>query len=297
MYAYAPNGTRIVSTKEISGGASGFVHGTLKLLPRNDCDADFDGGTEYFEDQQQHVVENGELMFVDADGEDWPACALVLLEHDLDQAEEEELPADLVTAAETRLEAWQKSKDAAAAARRYVIDMPEGGWRDRSSFSPEEKRLLRPIAETIAMLDGGAFFGMQVDAQGDDVHYEQYLPEAHALAEANGGWTALASFQRGSEPLPSDPMGLLAPREIGGRQVVDLADEPAVVLELSGIDWDTSPDDEEIPDGMTPHLPADLLVGVPSDWSEPGRVADLLSDRYGFCVNGIATVEPLPQAS
>lgn len=53
-------------------------------------------------------------------------------------------------------------------------------------FSEEEKKKLRPIAETLAMLDGNAFFGVKLD--NDTEHYEQYLPEAKQLVEANGGY-------------------------------------------------------------------------------------------------------------
>lgn len=78
----------------------------------------------------------------------------------------------------------------------YHVEKPEGGWRDRASFTPEEKAKLRPIAETLAMLDGNAFFGME---HGGGEHYEGYLPEAHALYEANGGdtgWAGEASFAK-----------------------------------------------------------------------------------------------------
>lgn len=58
-------------------------------------------------------------------------------------------------------------------------------------FTAEEKALLRPIAETIAMLDGNAFFTMDL---GDGREwYEQYLPEAWSLFESNGGLKGWAS--------------------------------------------------------------------------------------------------------
>lgn len=75
---------------------------------------------------------------------------------------------------------------------RYKIPQPEGGWRDVASFSPEEKAKLRPIAETLAMLDGNAFFT-------EEEWYESYLPEADALYQANGGddgWAGEASFAK-----------------------------------------------------------------------------------------------------
>jgi hypothetical protein len=76
----------------------------------------------------------------------------------------------------------------------YAIAEPEGGWRNRDQISSEERRKLRPIAETLAMLDGNAFFG---DTPPHDTWYEGYLPAASALYEANGGddgWAGEASF-------------------------------------------------------------------------------------------------------
>ena len=55
----------------------------------------------------------------------------------------------------------------------------------RTEFTPEEKFWLRPIAETIAMLDGNAFFTVETSNGGE--WYEQYLPEAWALWKSNGG--------------------------------------------------------------------------------------------------------------
>ena len=52
-------------------------------------------------------------------------------------------------------------------------------------FSDDEKRCLRPIAETLAMLNGNAFFGNEL--QTNTEWYEQYLPEAAALFFSNGG--------------------------------------------------------------------------------------------------------------
>jgi hypothetical protein len=52
-------------------------------------------------------------------------------------------------------------------------------------FSEQEKRLLRPIAETLAMMDGNAFF--TVTGLDGKEWYEHYLPESYALYTANGG--------------------------------------------------------------------------------------------------------------
>lgn len=61
------------------------------------------------------------------------------------------------------------------------------------NFTVEETTILRPIAETLAMLDGNAFF----DLHGDI--YKSYLPEARALFNSNGGidgWAGGASWIR-----------------------------------------------------------------------------------------------------
>jgi len=53
-------------------------------------------------------------------------------------------------------------------------------------LDPLYKEILRPIAETLAMLDGNAFFGSWTDR--DEIEwYEQYLPEAYTLFQENGG--------------------------------------------------------------------------------------------------------------
>lgn len=67
----------------------------------------------------------------------------------------------------------------------YSISKPATGWRSVKSFTVEERRRLWPIAETLAMLDGNAFFVFSGKYQWGLV--AQYLPEASALYEANGG--------------------------------------------------------------------------------------------------------------
>ena len=52
-------------------------------------------------------------------------------------------------------------------------------------WTDEEKQRLRPIAETIALLDGNAFFPHNL-ADGRE-WYEQYLPEAATVFDDNGG--------------------------------------------------------------------------------------------------------------
>lgn len=75
----------------------------------------------------------------------------------------------------------------------YLILEPDSGFK--RYFSTEEKAKLRPIAETLAMLDGNAFFTNKLHNGSE--WYEQYLPEAHALYEANGGddgWAGKSSI-------------------------------------------------------------------------------------------------------
>ena len=76
----------------------------------------------------------------------------------------------------------------------YSIPIPKDGFRTVESFTREEAEKLLPIAETLAMMDGNAFFTYEHDGIP---HAYQYLPEAHALYEANGGdggWAGEASF-------------------------------------------------------------------------------------------------------
>lgn len=62
-------------------------------------------------------------------------------------------------------------------------------------FTDDEKILLRPIAETLALLDGNAFFTMKLT--NNEEWYEQYLPEAATVFYDNGGlngWAGEASW-------------------------------------------------------------------------------------------------------
>lgn len=64
-------------------------------------------------------------------------------------------------------------------------------------FSDKEKEILRPIAETLALLDGNAFFTME-GSEGKE-WYEMYLPEANMIYQSNGGdngWAGEASFAK-----------------------------------------------------------------------------------------------------
>lgn len=77
----------------------------------------------------------------------------------------------------------------------YHINVPAGGWK--RDFSDVEKAKLRPIAETLAMLDGNALFG--TDLGNGREWYESYLPEAYVIYERNGGdggWAGEASFAK-----------------------------------------------------------------------------------------------------
>lgn len=52
-------------------------------------------------------------------------------------------------------------------------------------WTDDEKRVLRPIAETIALLDGNAYFPHKLPDGRE--WYEQYLPEAASIFYDNGG--------------------------------------------------------------------------------------------------------------
>lgn len=80
---------------------------------------------------------------------------------------------------------------------------PGIGWLIGRKFRPlkdiprAKRDMLRPMAETLAMLDGNAFFGNEA---GPGVEWwEQYVPEAEALFKANGGmkgWAGMTSFAK-----------------------------------------------------------------------------------------------------
>jgi hypothetical protein len=63
----------------------------------------------------------------------------------------------------------------------------------KKKFTVKEKAMLRPIAEVLCLLDGNAFFGISADENGDDIWYEQYLPEAYVIYKDNGGDNGWAS--------------------------------------------------------------------------------------------------------
>jgi hypothetical protein len=63
----------------------------------------------------------------------------------------------------------------------YYIIAPEEGWPTFDQIPDKLKYILRPIAETLAMLDGNAFFSAEND------WYVQYMPEAYVLFKDNGG--------------------------------------------------------------------------------------------------------------
>jgi len=54
-------------------------------------------------------------------------------------------------------------------------------------FTEEEKQILRPIAETLSLLDGNRFFSLKLE-NGKE-WYEQYLPDAATIFYSNGGIT------------------------------------------------------------------------------------------------------------
>lgn len=59
-------------------------------------------------------------------------------------------------------------------------------------------------------------------------------------------------------------------------------------IRVEGIDWDTDGDDP-----LDLDLPLETEITVPDDWCEGESVADVLSDRYGFCIHGISTITRL----
>lgn len=296
MFGYAINGKPIIATMEQCPGSATLVPGSL-VMKNGLLEHQYEGSTTFDYDAQRTVMEGGEHIFYDDDFNEWPACSIILLPEALgtiDDAEAENfgkpapLPADLLAEATAAYETWLATKQGASEVR-YSIAIPKGGLRLVESFTAEEKKRLRPIAETLALLDGNAFFGATRDDSGDDTFYEQYLPEAAALAAANGGWSEMTSFARGDTPLPHNIFnGFLQTDEPA--IVMLSASEPNVRVSITGIEWDLANEDGEACDVK---LPTDLEVQAPMDWADEGRLADLLADHFGFCVKGLGEARPV----
>jgi hypothetical protein len=82
----------------------------------------------------------------------------------------------------------------------YNIDCPESGWPTLDEIPDRIKHMLRPMAETLAMLDGNAFFGM-VGAHGNP-WWQQYVPQAWVVFQGNGGlqgWAGEAQFVKDTQ--------------------------------------------------------------------------------------------------
>lgn len=87
--------------------------------------------------------------------------------------------------------------DIATMDKPWYIPEPDGGWQ--TEFTPVERQKYRQMAETIAMMDGNAFFGAETDDNGDDTWYYAYLPYAAALYANNGGddgWAGESSINK-----------------------------------------------------------------------------------------------------
>ena len=56
-------------------------------------------------------------------------------------------------------------------------------------------------------------------------------------------------------------------------------------ISATGIDWDADGDEDALAD-----LPDEVTLTLPADWEPGDSIADLLSDRHGFCVNGIGAL-------
>lgn len=196
MFAYSPNRTKIVGIHQTTPGTVGIDEESF-TLPAPDIDGEnyeFDGtGTQMAWDDQKDIYKKGQRIFVDEDDGQYPECSLVYLDIDLDDPDFENVDEEtekLFTNAEAAYDMWEAQEEAVS----YLLAPTKDGWRDIGSFDEEEKDLLRPIAETIAMLSGNAFFGMKTDSDGNDLLYEDYLPQAAALYASAGQNASLTSI-------------------------------------------------------------------------------------------------------
>lgn len=261
MRAYSPNGDPIVGTVEIAEGTATIQERSFRRDPDGTLHYEHDGENDLDQVGSETALENGEELFFDSESFRWRASELVLCDGNFDAA--------LIPTPEPRVEE-----------RTYSLALPEGSLRDLSSFSTEEKARLRPIAETLAMLDGNSFFGLTQDANGDDTYYEQYLPESAVLVATTSG-SDLASFMRQDDtPRPtwftdgSEPPFVALDK-----------DGPLKIVLVQNINWDAEEDDET---GEAPDLPTEvravIAADTPTDEVED-YIIDKLSDKFGFCIN------------
>jgi hypothetical protein len=262
MHAYSPNGNPIVSSKETIPGICGVSDEFARDGDVLTFEAD-GSGTAVDWDAQKTVEVHGQQMFVDDADREWPGCALVLVERELE--EDETLPEDLVAEAKARLSVWKATRPIA-----LTIDAPEGGWPTVDKLTIAQRALLYPVAATIAAM-------CSKDGQLPDPYaVERSMPAAIAIALRMGGIERLADV---SALYPDDvPM----PATVDGEKVIDLANRRGVALvKIEGIVWDD--------DGAAPDLPTDLIASVDATWEDDNGIVDMLSDHYGFCITGIGS--------
>lgn len=279
MYAYAPDGTRIVSTKELIPGTCDVNDDSYSMVDDR-LDFDHGGGTSVDWNGQETVEEKGQRIFLDEDEGEWPECALVLVPNPIDPDADDEadrrLPADKVAAAYAALEAW----DAKAT---YVseIEMPTAGWPDVSALSDDERTLLSPLASSLALLAGHAPAAIAADQK----IVEALLPMALELTTRDGA--AVSELADVPGLFPSKPVPF--PTSIDGVKVVDISGGSATALvALDDIDWDD--------DGQAPDLPRSMIAAVGAEWEDDGGIVDMLSDTFGFCVSGIGSTTEVDRA-
>lgn len=279
MYAYAPDGTKIASTKELVPGTCDVNDDSYSIVDGK-LDFDHGGGTDVDWNGQKTVEEKGERIFLDEDEGEWPECALVLVPNEIDpDADDEadrELPADKVAAAYAAFDAWS-----AKAAYVSEIKAPASGWPDVSGLSDDERTLLSPLASSLALLAGHA----PAAIAADETIVEALLPMALELTTRDGGTVSELADVPGLFPAGRIPF----PTTIDGVKVIDISGgSPTALVAIDDIDWDD--------DGQAPDLPKSMIAAVGAEWEDDGGIVDMLSDTFGFCVSGIGGTTEVDRA-
>ena len=78
MRLYSPNGTLIDGTLDLVPGRCGIVTEDITQNADGTYAFGFDGGTDMFWDDQRTVERDGQRIFLDEDGNEWPENVLVL---------------------------------------------------------------------------------------------------------------------------------------------------------------------------------------------------------------------------
>ena len=99
-------------------------------------------------------------------------------------------------------------------------------------ISEEYKKILRPVAEVLAMVDSNAFFDQPLP-DGEE-WYEAYLPEAKLLFESSGGMYGRAGFASFAKPFKD--IDFPENRKLSNEEILDAVRKN--IFDMEAIEWE-----------------------------------------------------------